>query len=212
MTAAGQELPPNASGPAAAPDVTPMFPLMLDVSTLTAFVVGGPGCAGRITALVKHGCTDLHVFCPTPDDAVAAAGGKIERRWPEPADFEALRPKLVFAADVDDERGMLLHSQARIAGALVHVQDRIPFCDFHLPAIVRRGHLQVTVSTDGTAAGLSRLIREYLEREIFGPEWAARVDEVAAARKRWKLEGLTMAALAQNIAGLIAARGWFKKT
>lgn len=185
-----------------------MFPLMLDVSALAVLVVGGPGVAGRVSVLAQYGCADLHVFCPTPDDSMS---GKIVSRWPEASDFDAIRPRLVFVADVDEERAVMLHSQARIAGALVHVQDRIALCDFHLPAIVRRGHLQVTVSTDGTAAGLSRHIREYLEREVFGPEWAARVDEVAAARKRWKQEGLSMSALAQAIGDLIAARGWFKK-
>ncbi len=185
-----------------------MFPLMLDVTALAVVVVGGPGIAGRVAALADHGCTDLHVFCPAPADGWR---GKITARWPDQSDFDAIRPKLVFVSDVDDEHAMMLHSQARISGALVHVQDRIPLCDFHLPAIVRRGHLQVTVSTDGTAAGLSRHIREYLENAVFGPEWAARVDEVALARKRWKQEGLSMTALAQAIADLIKTRGWLKK-
>lgn len=188
-----------------------MFPLMLDVSALPVMVIGGPSVAGRVAAMARYGCTDVHVFCPTPDDGMNVPGAKIESRWPEAADFAAIHPKLVFVADVDEERAVNLHAQARISGALVHVHDRIPLCDFHLPAIVRRGHLQVTVSTDGTAAGLSRHIREYLEKEVFGPEWAARVDEVAAARKRWKQEGLSMSALAQAIGDLIGAKGWLKK-
>ena len=66
-------------------------------------------------------------------------------------------------------------------------------------------------SLDGTAAGLSRHIREYLETYVFGPEWAARVDEVAAARRKWKQEGLSFAALGKAVADLVSARGWLKK-
>lgn len=189
-----------------------MFPLMLDITALPIIVIGGAGVLARITALDEHGAKDVRVFAtdPTPD-LIVAAGGRLERRWPDANDFLALRPRLVFVADVDDAVAANFYAQAHAAGALVHVQDRIPLCDFHLPARVRRGHLQVTVSTDGTAAGLSRHIREYLEAHVFGPEWAARVDEVAAARRKWKQEGLSFAALGKAVADLVTARGWLKR-
>jgi precorrin-2 dehydrogenase/sirohydrochlorin ferrochelatase len=66
----------------------------------------------------------------------------------------------------------------------------------------------VTVSTDGVAAGLSRLLRDHLKAAI-GPEWAERVEEIAAARERWKAQGLSTADLARAVEGLVAERGWF---
>jgi len=189
-----------------------MFPLMLDVSGLSIMAIGGAGVLTRVTAMLQYGAADLHVFAPSPaPELVSAAGHRLHSRWPTEADFAALKPKLVFVTDTDDALAASFHAFGRAAGALVHVQDRIPLCDFHLPAIVRRGHLQVTVSTDGTAAGLARHIREYLEAHIFGPEWADRVDEVAAARRAWKQEGLSFGALGKAIADLVTARGWLKK-
>ena len=189
-----------------------MFPLMLDITTIPIMVIGGVGVLARVIALDEHAAANVHVFAEAPaPELVTVAGARIQKRWPEPADFARIHPKLVFIADVDDAQAASLHGEARASGALVHVQDRIPFCDFHLPARVRRGHLQVTVSTDGTAAGLSRHIREYLETYIFGPEWVARVDEVAAARRKWKQEGLSFAALGKAVADLVAARGWLKR-
>jgi len=189
-----------------------MFPLMLDVTALSVMVVGGAGVLSRLMAMDEHGASQVHVFSAAPvADLAAAAGSRLLRRWPEDADFARIRPQLVFIADVDDTLAADLGARAHAVGALVHVQDRIPLCDFHLPARVRRGHLQVTVSTDGTAAGLSRHIREYLETYIFGPEWAERVSEVAAARQRWKQAGLSMGELAKAIGDLIATRGWLKK-
>ncbi len=202
----------NTQAPATPAAVKTMFPLMLDITSLPIVVVGGANAAARVSALHEHGAFDIHVFAETPTpELIAVAGERLHSTLPGESDFSNLCPKLVFIADVEDALAATLHGYARAAGALVHVQDRIPLCDFHLPARVRRGHLQVTVSTDGTAAGLSRHIREYLETYVFGPEWAARVDEVAAARRKWKQEGLSFAALGKAVADLVSARGWLKK-
>ncbi len=193
-------------------DATLMFPLMLDVSQMSVFAIGGASVLVRLAALDEHGAKNVQVFAPSPaPELIAAAGSRLQQRWPTQADFATIRPKLVFIADIDDDEAATLRSYGVAAGALVHVQDRIPLCDFHLPARVRRGHLQVTVATDGTAAGLSRHIREYLENFVFGPEWAEHVDEVAAARRAWKQQGLSFAALGKAVADLVTARGWLKR-
>ena len=192
--------------------VKQMFPMMLDVTMLPIMIIGGPGILERLVALERDGAAELHVFAPAPTPELAAASaGKLLERWPDKSDFSSIRPKLVFIADVADDFASVLRGFARDAGALVHVQDRIPLCDFHLPARVRRGHLQVTVSTDGTAAGLSRHIREYLEAHVFGPEWAERVEEIAAARHKWKQDGMQFADLGKAIAEFVAARGWLRR-
>jgi precorrin-2 dehydrogenase / sirohydrochlorin ferrochelatase len=202
----------EAAGLAVTPDVKPMFPLMLDVTTVPIMVIGRAGVLSRVKTLDEYGATAVHIFTDEPaPELIAAGAARLHSRWPNQSDFTRIAPKLVFIADVDDDFAAALRGLGRGVGALVHVQDRIPLCDFHLPARVRRGHLQVTVSTDGTAAGLSRHIREYLETHIFGPEWAERVEEVAAARRKWKQEGLSFSALGQAVSDLVAARGWLKR-
>lgn len=186
-----------------------MFPLMLDVSATPVMLIGGTSLPGRLQALDEHGAAAVHVFAPDATAELAAlAEGRLARRWPDAADFTAIEPTLVFISDIGDGEAGRFRVLAKAAGALVHVQDRIPLCDFHLPAKVRRGHLQVTVSTDGQAAGLSRLIRQYLEAEVFGPEWAERVEDLAAARLAWKAEGIGFAELAARVEAFVAARGW----
>jgi precorrin-2 dehydrogenase / sirohydrochlorin ferrochelatase len=197
----------------AASDTPLMLPLMVNVTGLSIMLVGGGELPARLAMLEKHGARKIHVFAPSASDELKKlAGTRLMDRWPEPDDYARLNPKLVFVAEVDEERAANIQSHAKRAGALVHVQDCIPLCDFHLPALVRRGHLQVTVSTDGTVAGLSRIIREYLEKDVFGPEWAARVDELAAARRKWKMEGLSFEALSRAIREFVASRGWLKRT
>jgi precorrin-2 dehydrogenase/sirohydrochlorin ferrochelatase len=201
---------PNVAG-APADGRPAMFPLMLDITRVPVMVIGGAGITVRVAMLDEYGASDVHVFAAAPEpDLVAAAHKRLTNRWPTTEDFARIKPHLVFVADVDDATAAGFRDAARAAGAFVHVQDRIALCDFHLPARLRRGHLQVTVSTDGAAAGLSRLIREHLEAHVFGPEWAERVTELAAARQQWKAEGLSMSELARTLAAFVAARGWLK--
>jgi len=59
---------------------------------------------------------------------------------------------------------------ARNAGALVNIEDAKPLCDFHVPSLVRRGDLVMTVSTAGRSPGLARRLRRHLEK-LFGDEF-----------------------------------------
>ena len=197
---------------AAEDDAARMFPLVLNVTALPIMLIGGAGLAPRITALEEHGATVLHIFAKEAEAGLlAAAGARLQQRWPESSDFREIRPKLVFVSGVDEDLAAGLRAEAHAVGALVHVQDSVPMCDFHMPARIRRGHLQVTISTDGTVAGLARHIREYLEAHIFGPEWAERVEEVAAARRQWRKEGLALTDLGKAVADFVGQRGWLKR-
>lgn len=114
---------------------------------------------------------------------------------------------LLFVAGLDRDRAALLAAEARAEGALVNVEDVPELCDFHMPAIVRRGDLALTVSTNGKAPGLSRLLREWLAR-AFGPQWTGHMDEVAAAREGWRGEGLAPDEVSRRTRDLVARKGW----
>ena len=168
-----------------------MFPLVLDVTALPIFLIGA--VADRAAALRDYGAANLHVFAADP----------------APQEFARLRPRLVFIAGLDPQEAARWRTLAHEVGALVHVQDDLALCDFHLPAILRRGRLQVAVSTDGCAPGLARILRDYLSLKVFGPEWRERVEEVAAARAAWKKAGQGAEKLRDAITAFIHDRGWF---
>jgi precorrin-2 dehydrogenase / sirohydrochlorin ferrochelatase len=71
---------------------------------------------------------------------------------------------------------------ARRHGALVNAVDRPARCDFIYGSVLRRGQLQIAVSTGGRAPALAREIRRRLEA-VIGVEYAALVDDVGAARR-----------------------------
>jgi precorrin-2 dehydrogenase/sirohydrochlorin ferrochelatase len=114
---------------------------------------------------------------------------------------------LLFVAGLDRASSAALADRARAAGVLVNVEDVPDLCNFHVPAIVRRGDLAFTVSTNSKAPGLSRLLRERLGR-LFGPEWEERMNTVAAARTEWRQQGLAPDAVSQRLRDLVHGKGW----
>lgn len=119
------------------------------------------------------------------------------------------RIAVLFIAGLEPAVAKELASRSRAAGILVNVEDLPEFCDFHLPAIVRRGELVITASTGGRAPGLARRLREWLE-DRFGPEWNGRLREIGDARCEWRADGLVPGEVARRTRDMIAQRGWLE--
>jgi precorrin-2 dehydrogenase/sirohydrochlorin ferrochelatase len=115
--------------------------------------------------------------------------------------------QLLFVAGLDRAEAAGLVAKARARGVLVNVEDVPELCDFHVPAVVRRGDLAFTVSTNGRAPGLSRLLREWLAR-TFGAEWQGRMDQVARARASWRGDGLAPEEVSRRTRDMVAREGW----
>lgn len=166
-----------------------MLPLVFDPQHIKAGLVGHGAALDRRAAFL--------------------AGAGVEARLlPEnPAD-DALEPLTVlFVAGLPDAAARALAGRARAQGVLVNVEDRPDLCDFHVPALVRRGDLLLTASTGGKAPGLASALRGALTGQ-FGPEWAERLKDIAAARAHWRAEGLDAAKVSENTRALLAQRGW----
>ncbi len=90
---------------------------------------------------------------------------------------------MVFCCDAS--LGPTVSRDARIRGALVYVLDMPELSDLAMPALVRRGPVQITVSTDGVAPSLSRRLREQLEHLLAanGLELDRFVEEMARLRE-----------------------------
>jgi precorrin-2 dehydrogenase/sirohydrochlorin ferrochelatase len=166
-----------------------MLPITLNAHALKAGLIGaGEGLARR--------------------QALQGAAGVEARLLPPDAPDSALEGlQLLFVAGLPAETGRTLAGRARALGVLVNVEDDLPLCDFHVPAIVRRGELLLTASTGGQVPGLSRALRQRLA-ELFGPEWTGRLRELAIARARWRAEGLSPAEVSQMVNAKVESEGW----
>ncbi len=119
------------------------------------------------------------------------------------------RIALLFIAGMDQDAARALAARARAAGILVNVEDVPELCDFHVPAIVRRGDLVITASTGGRAPGLARRLREWLE-DHFGPEWNGRLQTMSEARAGWRADGLAPSEVAERTREMISKQGWLQ--
>jgi precorrin-2 dehydrogenase/sirohydrochlorin ferrochelatase len=75
-----------------------------------------------------------------------------------------------------------IYREAQRRGVLCNVVDVPEYCDFYYPAVVRRGDLQIAISTNGQSPSLSQKLRQQLERQ-FGPGYAQWVAELGETRK-----------------------------
>jgi precorrin-2 dehydrogenase/sirohydrochlorin ferrochelatase len=184
-----------------------MYPLLVDLARVPALLVGdGPAAARRLAQLDEAGATRLRIFSASPDPAlIALAGPRLERRLPTAQEIAAAR--LLFIADLAVEAAERLAALAGAAGVLVHAEDRPALCDLNTPALVRRGDLLVTVSTNGRSPTLARRLRQFLE-QVLTAEWAHRVARVGALRDRLRTAGASLSAVGRASESLIDDERW----
>lgn len=184
-----------------------MFPILVDIKARKIVLAGeGDALEKRLALLDETRPDALTVVAAAPSAALRArAGDRLLDRAAVAADFEGAA--LVFLAGLPDAVSEPLAAAARAAGALVNCEDRPAWCDFHVPAMVRRGDLILTVSTGGRSPGLARWIRRRLEG-LFGPDWAERLDHAAERRTCWRAEGLPLDELGRRTEDLIRQQGW----
>jgi siroheme synthase-like protein len=89
--------------------------------------------------------------------------------------------RLVVTATGDPDVNQRVHDDADAAGLWVNAADDPARCTFTLPAVLRRGAVQVTVSTGGASPALSAWLRRRLEAEL-GPELAELAEALAERR------------------------------
>jgi siroheme synthase-like protein len=90
---------------------------------------------------------------------------------------------MVFCCDAP--LAPVVSRDARAHGALIYVLDMPALSDLAMPALVKRGPLQIAVSTDGQSPALARRLREEIEHLLAanGIELDAFVDQLARLRE-----------------------------
>ncbi len=75
-----------------------------------------------------------------------------------------------------------IYDEAQRRRVMCNVVDVPDLCDFFYPSVVRRGDLQIAVSTAGKSPSLAQKIRQQLEKQ-FGPAYSEWVAELGATRQ-----------------------------
>ena len=165
------------------------IPIFLDVTGRECVVVGGGEIAARKVESILAAGAHVTVVSPRlspPMDAIVASGlaTHIARDY-QPGDIRGC--VLVYAATDDPKLHRELAVEARALGIPINVVDVPELCTFIAPAVVKRGELQIAISTGGASPGLAARLRRALEDQ-FGTEYARTLEVLRAARRRLHAE------------------------
>jgi precorrin-2 dehydrogenase / sirohydrochlorin ferrochelatase len=161
-----------------------LFPMFVKLEGKRCLVVGA-GKVGepKIGGLIDTGAR-VHVVALEASEAVhqwARAGSiTLDIRAFAPSDLDGA--VLAIVATASRALNSSIYREAQQRGILCNVVDVPEYCDFYYPAVVRRGDLQIAVSTNGQSPSLAQKLRQQLERQ-FGPGYAQWVAELGETRK-----------------------------
>jgi precorrin-2 dehydrogenase / sirohydrochlorin ferrochelatase len=160
-----------------------VFPLFLKLENRPCLVVGAGNIAESKIAGLLEADAAVRVIAPeaTPQVQSWAQAGNLDwRQRPfQPADLQGMF--LVVAATSSTPVHQEIFAEAHRLGVLCNVVDVPHLCDFYYPAVVRRGSLQIAISTAGESPALAQRLRKELEIQ-FGPEYEAWVAAIGQAR------------------------------
>ncbi|HVA79637.1 MAG TPA: bifunctional precorrin-2 dehydrogenase/sirohydrochlorin ferrochelatase [Candidatus Binataceae bacterium] len=159
------------------------LPIYVAMDGLRCVVVGGGAIAARKAAQLLAAGAVVTVISPRLGPALAAMAKAAaivhHARKYAPGDLRGF--DFAFAASDDAGAHREIFSEARALGVMLNVADSPELCDFIVPAIVRRGDLQIAVSTSGASPAVAARIRRELEAR-FGYEYECTLRLMRAAR------------------------------
>lgn len=182
-----------------------MIPIYLDPQSVRIALIGRGALAVRRLQWLQQGAAAPDIWSDEPSEAlIAASDNRLLRRLPTAAELRDYQA--IWIADLPHERAELIANAARAAGVLVNVEDVVEHCDFHTPAVVRRGRLTLTAGTGGASPAVARAARERLE-QAFPPAWESALEDIARARIELRRRNAGFDALVSDARDRLAAHG-----
>jgi precorrin-2 dehydrogenase/sirohydrochlorin ferrochelatase len=142
--------------------------MFLKLTSRPCVVVGaGPIAEGKIESLLQAEAK-VTVIAPEalPRVEAWASGGDVEWVQREYREGDLAGAFLAVAATATPEVNRAVFSEATERGVLINAVDDPPFCDFYFPSIVKRGELQIAISTAGESPALAQRLRREINAAL----------------------------------------------
>ena len=139
-------------------------------------VGGGQVAAGRLTNLLQADAL-VTIIAPSnsmhpevryrihEDEVAKTRITWVNRKYGGASDLKGDTAMVLTAID-DNEESLRIWRDAKAANIPVNVADVPPHCDFYFGSLVRRGPLQVMVSTNGRGPKMASLIKDKIEEAL----------------------------------------------
>jgi precorrin-2 dehydrogenase / sirohydrochlorin ferrochelatase len=162
-----------------------LFPMFLKLEGRSCLVVGAGKIAESKIRSLLVARAKVRVIAPKATPAVAIWARVGVLTW-EPREFrlDDLNDSfLVIAATSSIDVNDSVYREASERNVLCNAVDDPERCDFYYPAVVRRGALQVAISTEGKSPALAQKLRRDFEKQL-APLYAGWIDQLGKIRNR----------------------------
>ncbi len=145
-----------------------LLPIFLKLNGRPALLVGaGTVALEKVNSLLRTGVA-LRVIAPEAKAEIRAlaAAGRLEwvQRAFEEADLDG--QFIVIAATDRPEVNTAVYRVAVERGIACNSVDDIPNCDFFFGSVVRRGELQIAISTAGESPAFAQRLRQEIDEQL----------------------------------------------
>ncbi len=145
-----------------------LFPIFLKLTGRPCLVIGAGHLAeSKVESLLTaHG--KVTVIAPQASQKIQdlAASGEIELHQREYTAGDVMNYFLVVAATNVPAVNRAVFQEATANNVLCNAVDDPPFCDFYFPSVVRRGDLQIAISTAGASPALAQRLRKEINAQL----------------------------------------------
>lgn len=145
-----------------------LFPIFLKLAARPCIVIGAGHLAESKIESLQAANARITVIAPEASERIrglAAAGELLYHQRPY-ADGDLTGNFLVVAATNVPAVNRAVFQEATEKGVLCNAVDDPPFCDFYFPSVVRRGDLQIAISTAGASPALAQKIRKDINAQL----------------------------------------------
>ena len=144
----------------------PLFPIFLKLTARPCIVIGAGNLAESKIESLHDANAAVTVIAPaaTPRIAAMAASGELTWHNRSYKAGDLANNFLAVAATNDPAVNRAVFAEAEASGVLINAVDDPPFCDFYFPSVVRRGDLQIAISTSGASPALAQRLRKEINQ------------------------------------------------
>lgn len=139
-----------------------LFPIFLKLTGRPCIVIGAGNLAESKIESLQAANARVSVIAPnaSPRIVAMAKSGEIAWQQREYATGDLAGNFLAIAATDNPAVNRAVFAEAEAVGILINAVDDPPFCDFYFPSVVRRGDLQIAISTAGASPALAQRLRK----------------------------------------------------
>lgn len=161
-----------------------LYPLFLSLKGRDCVVVGGNEMAEAKVRELLEAEAKVRVFASVATNQIAAWSQAGRLQW-EARAYETgdVRDAFLVVSVVDAKTNAQVFEEAESCRTFCNAVDDIDHCNCYASAVVRRGPLQIAISTAGKSPALAQRLRKELE-EQFGEEYAPWVRRLGELRSR----------------------------